>query len=73
MPLLTEEELTPPVSVQEAALKGVALHEAGKSGDGIKPETIRRANSIANGEPQSEQWVTSEAPAWFARHGACLN
>ena len=68
MPLLTDEELTPPISVQEAALKGVALHEAGKSGDGIKPETIRRANSIANGEPQSEQWVTSEAPAWFARH-----
>ena len=35
MPLLTEEELTPPVSVQEAALKGVALHEAGKSGHDV--------------------------------------
>ena len=68
MPLLSTEELTPPVAVQEAALKGVALHEDGKSGDGVKPETIRRANSMANGEPQSEQWVTSEAPAWFARH-----
>jgi len=68
MPLLSTEELTPPEAVQRAALKGVALHEAGKSGDGIKPETIRRANSMANGEPQSEQWVTSEAPAWFARH-----
>ena len=68
MPLLSTEELTPPEAVQRAALKGVALHEAGRSGDGIKPETIRRANSIANGEPQSEQWVTSEAPAWFARH-----
>jgi ClpP class serine protease len=68
MPLLSTEELTPPEAVQREALKGVALHEAGRSGDGIKPETIRRANSIANGEPQSEQWVTSEAPAWFARH-----
>lgn len=68
MPLLTEEELTPPLAAQEAALLGVTLHNQGKSGDGIKPETIRRANSIANGEPQSEQWVTSEAPAWFARH-----
>ena len=68
MPLLSTEELTPPEAVQREALKGVALHEAGKSGDGIKPETIRRANSIANGEPQPEQWVTSEAPAWFARH-----
>jgi len=70
MPLLSTEELTPPEAVQRDALKGVALHEAGRSGDGIKPETIRRANSIANGEPQSEQWVTSEAPAWFARHEA---
>ena len=70
MPLLSTEELTPPEAVQREALKGVALHEAGRSGDGIKPETIRRANSIANGEPQSEQWVTSEAPAWFARHEA---
>jgi len=70
MPLLSTEELTPPEAVQAEALKGVALHEAGRSGDGIKPETIRRANSIANGEPQSEQWVTSEAPAWFARHEA---
>jgi hypothetical protein len=68
MPLLSTEELTPPEAVQKEALKGVSLHAAGLSGDGIKPETIRRANSIANGEPQSEQWVTSEAPAWFARH-----
>ena len=28
MPLLTEEELTPPVAAQEAALLGVTLHEA---------------------------------------------
>jgi ATP-dependent protease ClpP protease subunit len=70
MPLLSTEELTPPEAVQKEALKGVSLHAAGLSGDGIKPETIRRANSIANGEPQSEQWVTSEAPAWFARHEA---
>ena len=68
MPLLSTEELTPPEAVQKEALKGVSLHAAGLSGDGVKPETIRRANSIANGEPQSEHWVTVEAPAWFARH-----
>lgn len=68
MPLLTQEELTPPDAVRDAARKGVELHEAGKSGDGLKPETVRRANSIAAGEPQSEEWATVEAPAWFARH-----
>jgi|LakMenEpi03Aug12_release.lakeMendotaPanAssembly.Ray.scaffolds.fasta_scaffold02365_44 ClpP class serine protease len=65
---LTTAELTPPEAVQDAARRGVELHEAGRSGDGLKPETIRRANSIADGEPQSEQWATVEAPAWFARH-----
>jgi ClpP class serine protease len=65
---LTTAELTPPEAVQDAARKGVELHQAGRSGDGLKPETVRRANSIADGEPQSEQWATVEAPAWFARH-----
>jgi hypothetical protein len=65
---LTTAELTPPDAVQDAARRGVELHEAGRSGDGLKPETVRRANSIADGEPQSEQWATVEAPAWFARH-----
>jgi len=68
MPLLTQDELTPPDAVRDAASKGVELHEAGKSGDGVKAETVRRANSIAAGEPQSEEWATIEAPAWFARH-----
>jgi ClpP class serine protease len=67
MPLLTQDELTPPEAVRDAARLGVQLHEAGKSGE-PNPETIRRANSIAAGEPQSEEWATVEAPAWFARH-----
>ena len=67
MPLLTQDELTPPEAVRDAARRGVELHKAGRSGD-PNPETIRRANSIADGEPQSEEWATVEAPAWFARH-----
>ena len=67
MPLLTQDELTPPEAVRDAARRGVELHQAGRSGD-PNPETIRRANSIADGEPQSEEWATVEAPAWFARH-----
>ena len=67
MPLLTQDELTPPEAVRDAARRGVELHQAGRSGD-PNPETIRRANSLADGEPQSEEWATVEAPAWFARH-----
>ena len=38
MPLLSQEELTPPVAVQEAALKGVALHELGHYAFGLYDE-----------------------------------
>lgn len=44
------------------------MYEAGQGGDGLKPETVRRARSIAAGEEQSIRWLTVEAPAWFARH-----
>jgi hypothetical protein len=60
--------LVPPQAVQSAVRRGLKLYDAGKGGDGLKPETIRRARSIAAGEAQSEPWATKEAPAWFARH-----
>lgn len=59
---------TPPAAVSAAARRGLAMYEDGKGGDGLKPETIRRARSIAAGEAQSIDWLTVEAPAWFARH-----
>ena len=59
---------TPPAAVSAAARRGLALYEDGKGGDGLKPETVRRARSIAAGEAQSVEWLTVEAPAWFARH-----
>lgn len=59
---------TPPAAVSAAARRGIAMYEDGKGGDGLKPETIRRARSIAAGEAQSIDWLTVEAPAWFARH-----
>lgn len=59
---------TPPAAVSAAARRGLKLYEDGKGGDGLKPETIRRARSIAAGEAQSVEWLTVEAPAWFARH-----
>jgi hypothetical protein len=59
---------TPPAAVSAAARRGLKLYEDGKGGDGLKPETVRRARSIAAGEAQSVEWLTVEAPAWFARH-----
>lgn len=59
---------TPTAAVSAAARRGLALYEDGNGGDGLKPETIRRARSIAAGEAQSVEWLTVEAPAWFARH-----
>lgn len=62
------KSLVPPASVRAAVRRGLELYDAGKGGDGLKPETIRRARSIAAGEAQSDDWATVEAPAWFARH-----
>ena len=59
---------TPSESVRSAVRRGLAMYDEGKGGDGLKPETVRRARSIAAGEAQSIDWLTVEAPAWFARH-----
>lgn len=61
---------SPPRDVRSAVRRGLRLYDQGNGGDGLKPETIRRARSIAEGAEQSIQWITVEAPAWFARHTA---
>jgi hypothetical protein len=50
-----------------AARRGLKLHEEGKSGDGLKPETVARANRLARREEMNDDWVR-EMNAWFARH-----
>ena len=50
-----------------AARRGLKLHEEGKSGDGLKPETVARANRLAKREEMNEDWIR-EMNAWFARH-----
>ena len=40
-------DLKPTAGMAEAARTGLRLHNEGKSGDGLKPETVRRANIIA--------------------------
>ena len=60
-------DLTPTESMANAAKRGLRLHEEGKSGDGLKPETVRRANIIAERQELTEDHVR-EMAAWFPRH-----
>jgi HK97 family phage prohead protease len=59
--------LKPTSGMAAAAKRGLRLHEEGKSGDGLKPETVARANRLARREEMNEDWVR-EMNAWFARH-----
>ena len=62
-------DLTPTEAMANAAKRGLRLHEEGKSGDGLKPETVRRANIIAERQELTEDHVR-EMAAWFPRHEA---
>lgn len=59
--------LVPPEAMQAAARDGLDRYERGEGGDGLKPETIRRAKRIAAGEELTRDHVI-EMAAWFARH-----
>lgn len=59
--------LKPTAGMAAAAKRGLKLHEEGKSGDGLKPETVARANRLARREEMNPEWVR-EMNAWFARH-----
>jgi hypothetical protein len=61
--------LKPTAGMAAAAKRGLRLHEEGKSGDGLKPETVARANRLARREEMNPEWVR-EMNAWFARHAA---
>lgn len=62
-----EVNLRPSGSMASAARRGLRLHEQGKSGDGLKPETVARAKRIAAREELTPDHVR-EMNAWFARH-----
>lgn len=60
-------DLTAPAFMRVSAKRGLALHEQGKSGDGLVPATVADARRMANGEALSEnKW--RKIPAWIARH-----
>ena len=62
-----EKYLTPPQGVREALRRGLELHEAGASGDGLQPETVAWARRMASGEPASREKII-KMRAWHARH-----
>jgi HK97 family phage prohead protease len=57
----------PSAGMASAAREGLRLHEEGKSGDGLKPETVARAKRISARESLTEDHVI-EMAAWFKRH-----
>lgn len=63
----SDVNLKPTAGMAAAAKRGLALHEAGRSGDGLKPETVARANRIADREELTPEHVR-EMRAWFRRH-----
>lgn len=62
-------DLKPTAGMASAAERGLRLHEEGKSGDGLKPETVARAGRLSRREEMNEEWVR-EMAAWFPRHEA---
>jgi len=61
------ERLIPNEGMAASARRGLKLHEAGRSGDGLKPETVARAHKIAARDELTPEHVR-EMRAWFARH-----
>jgi HK97 family phage prohead protease len=63
----SDVNLKPTAGMAAAAKRGLALHEEGRSGDGLKPETVARAGKIAAREELTPEHVR-EMRAWFRRH-----
>ena len=59
--------LVPSEGMAASARRGLKLHEDGRSGDGLKPETVSRAKRIAACDELTPEHVR-EMRAWFARH-----
>ena len=63
---IRQVDLTPPAYMRASARRGLLWHEAGLSGDGLQPETVREARAMADGSVTSDKWVRIRA--FLARH-----
>lgn len=59
-------DLSPPAYMRAAARQGLKYHEDGLSGDGLRPQTVREARAMAEGNVTADKWV--RIAAWIARH-----
>jgi phage-related protein (TIGR01555 family) len=57
----------PPQGVKEELKRGLAWHDEGKSGDGLKPATVAWARRLAAGQPISVSKL-KKMSAWLSRH-----
>lgn len=62
-----EVNLVAPAYMRASAKRGIALHEQGESGDGLKPQTVEDARKMADGSALSEGKWRKIGP-WIARH-----
>ena len=59
-------DLSPPAYMRAAARQGLNYHEEGLSGSGLRPQTVREARAMAEGNVTADKWV--RLVAWIARH-----
>lgn len=58
-----------PLTVLSAYRDGLRRHEAGETGDGLEPITVRMARALVEGQRPTREWVRKGA-AWWARNGS---
>jgi HK97 family phage prohead protease len=59
-------DLSAPQFMQDNAKKGLEYHDEGLSGDGLEPQTVEDARSMAAGEVSPDKW--RKIAPWIARH-----
>jgi len=61
-----EPDLSAPSFMRASAERGLRLHEEGKSGSGLKPQTVEDARKMAAGQVSEQKW--RKIGPWIARH-----
>lgn len=64
-------DTTPTEAMQDAARRGLEMHEEGKSGDGLEGATVREAQSMAQGEALTEAKVRKGNAFWGRNESYC--
>ena len=66
-----EVDTTPPQYMQDAAQRGLEMHEEGKGGEGLEGATVREAQRMAAGEDLTEAKVRKGNAFWGRNEGYC--